>query len=109
MRPSIVVVEDEPDVLDVIRETLELEGFEAIGFNHPYLLDTLRAEPDLFLLDIMLPKQSGIEVAEQLRTARYFDTPMVAMSASRVMLDLAVATGLFQATLSKPFDLDQLI
>src|SRR5437868_3197274 len=109
MGPCVVVVEDEPDVLDVIRETLDMEGFEAIGFNHPYQVDALTVSPDLFLLDIMLPKRSGIEVAERLRTAGHTETPMVAMSASRVMLSLAEATGLFQAFLNKPFDLEQLI
>jgi CheY-like chemotaxis protein len=107
----IVVVEDEPDILHVLRDVLELEGFQVVGVPRPELVQTAvgAVAPDLFLIDVMLPGMSGIELAEQLRASGHGETPMVAMSASRLMSDIAEESGVFQATVDKPFDLPALL
>jgi DNA-binding response OmpR family regulator len=65
--------------------------------------------PGLFLLDLMLPGTSGIDVAEELRADSAPETPIVAMSASSEMLRRARDSRLFTDSLAKPFDLDDLV
>jgi two-component system response regulator MtrA len=111
MPNPIVVVDDEPDLLKTLCLALELEGFEVLCFAHPAKVASslARHSPSLFLVDIMLPGMSGIELAQQLRAAGYTETPMLALSASPVMVSLAEQSGVFQATVTKPFDLDDLL
>jgi DNA-binding response OmpR family regulator len=111
MDGHIVVIDDEPDVLEVLCEALELEGFSVVCLDRPQKVASLGedVEPSLFLIDIMLPGISGIELAQQLRVERFRDTPMIAMSASSLMVHTAEATGLFQETISKPFELDEVL
>lgn len=70
---------------------------------------TQSAHPDVFLLDLMLPGMSGIDLARRLRDLGYLREPMIAMSASPRMLNAANRSGLFQETLAKPFDLSTLL
>jgi CheY-like chemotaxis protein len=107
----IVVVEDEADLLDLLRDVLEAEGFTVIALSDPKAVDTLTegSATGLFLLDLMLPGMTGIELARLLRSTGYEKTPMVAMSASPVMLREAAQSSLFQETLAKPFDLMALL
>ena len=109
MEHPIVVVDDEPGILNLLRDLLELEGFGVMCFDRPEQLHSLAANPSLFLIDIMLPGTSGIELAQQLRAEGFVDTPMVAMSASAFMVNAAKSTRLFQATLGKPFDVARLL
>jgi CheY-like chemotaxis protein len=106
-----VVIEDDPAVLDVICDVLQLEGYTVVGLKQSPLAETLRATTAsaVFLIDIMLGEANGIEVAESLRRGGFPDSPMVAMSASKHMVAEAQGTGLFQETLGKPFDLDTLV
>jgi CheY-like chemotaxis protein len=106
---SIVIVEDEPDILTLLSDLLGGEGFSVVGFHRPFDLSALVVTPDLFVLDLMLPEGSGIEVARMLRHAGYHGTPMIAMSASEMMLEQARNSGLFQAFLPKPFDVIELL
>jgi CheY-like chemotaxis protein len=57
----------------------------------------------------MLPANSGIEVAEDLRSAVFPTLPMIGMSASVIMRDLARLSGAFEVVLNKPFDLTVLL
>jgi DNA-binding response OmpR family regulator len=86
------------------------EGFPVLCLDRPQEREHLLAAgtPSVFLIDIMLPGKSGIEVAQELRDDGFSRTPMIAMSASKLMIQVAQGTGLFQATLPKPFDLDEL-
>jgi CheY-like chemotaxis protein len=107
----VVVIDDDPGVLDVVCEVLKLEGYSVVPLEQPQPPEHLRAmaPPSVFLIDIMLGGTSGIEVADWLRRCGFPDTPMVAMSASQYMVTEAQGTGLFQETLSKPFELDTLV
>lgn len=108
---SIVVVEDEPSVLEMLREVLQAQGFSVIAVPYPELAHTIESDvhPAVFLLDMMLPGISGIELAAQLRKSGFPHTPMIAMSASPLLLEVANGSALFEATLAKPFDLSKLI
>ena len=106
-----MVIEDEAELRDLIAEVIELEGHQAVGIGHPAAArNALRGvDPDLFLVDIMLPQTSGIELAEKLRADGYADTPMIGMSASKLMRNVAAQSGMFTDTMDKPFEMDDLL
>jgi len=68
--PKILVVDDEPDVVEFIERTLRTDGFDVItAYDGIAALDLVSTEnPDLILLDIMMPMMSGYEVCEQLQS-----------------------------------------
>ena len=111
MRRCILVVEDELDLLQLVRDVLRMEGYDIVSTSDPRQMDDVLAgkHPDLFLLDVMLPGTSGIELARELRERGFGDTPMIAMSASRAMTAFARQSGEFQAVIDKPFDIDGLL
>ena len=93
-------------------QMLEDEGYSVIRLSHPVFVNDLKTrtpQPSLFVLDIMLPTMSGVQLARRLREDGYGETPMIAMSASPSMLLVAEESELFQHWLSKPFDLDTLL
>jgi CheY-like chemotaxis protein len=107
----IVVIEDEPDVREMLRLVLEDEGYEVFPIAHPASIEpTLESapDPDAFLIDIMLPGMSGIEVAARLDDEGFATTPKIAMSASQQGVVDARASGHFDAAIEKPFDLASL-
>jgi DNA-binding response OmpR family regulator len=109
-RPCVVVVEDEAPLLDLVRDMLSLEGFRVVGVERPaLLLETLHSlHPDLFLIDIMLPSMSGIELAEALRAAGQ-TAPIITMSASKLMSKVATQSGAVDDSIDKAFDAVALI
>lgn len=111
MGGRIVAVEDEPEVLDLIGDVLEMGDFNVIGVPRPSLVrEAIDAhQPDLVLMDMMLPGMSGVELALQLRETIPACPPMIALSASRLMLGLAKNSGHFVAAISKPFDIEILL
>jgi len=71
-RRTVLVVEDDPAIRRGIVDTLEASGFRAVesGDGADGLASALTREPDLVLLDIMLPRRDGFSVLEELRHAR---------------------------------------
>ena len=72
MRPSILLVEDEPGIVDFVRRGMEAEGF-AVQAEHDGLAGerrALRESFDAVVLDLMLPGRSGMEVLASLRAAK---------------------------------------
>ena len=67
--PKILVVDDEEDVVTFIKRALTMEGMEVVtAFDGLSALDTaLEKEPDLIILDIMMPIMNGYEVCARLR------------------------------------------
>ena len=111
---TILVVEDEPSVRELIADALDLEGYGVVqapdGVEAMRLLDENRPPPErlcLVLLDMMMPRADGNSVLEYLATLNSY-VPVVAMSANRQLLATAAASGA-QATLPKPFDIDLLL
>src|SRR5713226_4791632 len=84
MRPLVLVVEDEPALVTLLRYNLEREGF-AVNEAHDgeeALLQLRETMPDAVLLDWMLPRISGIEVCRQIRRApAWRDLPVIMLTA----------------------------
>ena len=107
--PTILVVDDEPTILDLLVQLLDDEGYATLAApDGVAALELLAREAaDLVLLDVMLPGLDGPGVVRRLREQpRTAAIPVVLMSAARQPgLD-----GLDHvAFLRKPFDLDQLL
>ena len=110
----VLIIEDEPDILDLIGDLLALEGYEVHTLQRiPYGLDQIRLlAPNAIVLDLRLPGVGGIELlrllAADLKLRR---TPVVICSGAS---DLTRVYGPEIATLGcevvrKPFDLEDLI
>jgi CheY-like chemotaxis protein len=82
---SILVVEDDADIRDVLVEVLELEGYEiAVAGNGREALEHLRRakRPDLILLDLMMPVMDGWQFrAEQRQNPEWAGIPVVILTA----------------------------
>ena len=84
MQPYILIVEDEPGIVEMLRYNLEAAGMEAgvAVDGDEALISIAERLPDLVLLDWMLPGTSGIEVCRQLRRRRETrGTPVIMLSA----------------------------
>jgi len=66
---TVLVVDDEPDLVDTIKFGLERAGYEVLtAYNGFEALGVARAEePDVIILDVMLPKKNGYEVSRLIR------------------------------------------
>ena len=69
MRPRVVIIEDEKDIVELVRYNFRKEGFEVESFGRGREgLDYLRRNPaDVLLLDILLPDEDGFEICKRLR------------------------------------------
>src|SRR6201988_945096 len=68
----ILIVEDEPNMVSGLRDNFEFEGFEvSTALDGVAGLElALKSAPDLVILDVMMPKMSGLEVCKQLKATR---------------------------------------
>ena len=122
MAPTVLVIEDESDILTYLMAVLEDHGFEActVSAAGSIAAAVTAAAPDLILLDVMMPMRSGVSIYKELRaTSDFSRIPVVILSGfsshgSRM-------PGEFRSMLTdesipppdgfvdKPVDLDQLI
>jgi len=81
---KILVADDEPDILEIIQYNLTKEGYEVITAKDgdDALTKVKASKPDLIILDIMMPKKTGIQVCEILRAQpAYRDTLIIFLTA----------------------------
>jgi two-component system alkaline phosphatase synthesis response regulator PhoP len=86
MEPTkILVVDDEPDILEFLEYNLKKEGYEVLTASNGEegLGLAEREDPELIILDIMMPKMDGVEVCRQLRTKPKFDKTLIAFLTAR--------------------------
>jgi two-component system, OmpR family, response regulator VicR len=107
-RVTVLVVDDEAAIRDLLREALELTGFgvEAVSDGRTALQRAQELLPDLVLTDLMMPGLSGRDLARQLKAVpATADIPIVLMSAAYQV----EADDHFAAVIPKPFELDTLL
>ena len=111
-KPSILVVDDNADMVELLRLKLTGAGYAVITAEHPLrALDLLEQQmPDVMVLDIMMPVRSGIEVLENIRwNPRYAQLPIIVLSAATLREeDRAFVNEFSRAYLDKT-DLDKLV
>lgn len=108
---TILLIEDRREVLDVLGRTLSSNGFNVLQAmdGDSGLRTALDMRPDLIILDIGLPKLSGLHVARELRK-RAFTAPILMLTALDTVPDKV--SGLDSGAddyLAKPFDYDELL
>ncbi len=110
--PMILVVDDDPDILDALSEILEGEGYRVRrARNGREALERLEpVPPQLILLDLMMPVMDGWEFANRLRQEAHdaSEVPIIVLSADRNVGAKARELGAV-GHLSKPFELGELL
>ena len=82
---KILVVDDEPDILEILSYNLKKEGFQVSVANNGEegLKKAEQEKPDLIILDIMMPQMDGVEVCRILRSRKEFDNTLIAFLTAR--------------------------
>lgn len=112
MSNSILVVEDNDDLQILFRLVLESEGYEvAIADNGKDAIRLLEEmQPQLVLMDIMMPGVSGIEVSRSIKQQQSYKTlPILLVSAVDRLKEQQLNYSQANGVLYKPFDLDNLL
>jgi two-component system KDP operon response regulator KdpE len=107
---KILVVDDEPHVLEALRVLLEGQGYRVrTAQSGPVALDAIAAEtPDLVLLDLAMPEMSGVEVSRRLRS--WSRVPIVVLSARTDELQKVEALDAgADDYVTKPFSMHELL
>lgn len=110
MAPKVLVVDDEPKIVDMVRKFLVKEGFQVLGaFDGPSALEVAAREaPDLVVLDVMLPGLDGLETLKRLKAKR--DVPVIMLTARSEEIDKLLGLGLgADDYVTKPFSLRELV
>ena len=106
----ILVVDDDPEIISLLKRGLSYEGYavEAASNGAEALAKAREKEPDLVVLDVMMPEMDGVEVARRLRQAG--DVPILMLTARGTVADrVAGLDGGADDYLVKPFALDELL
>ena len=108
--PTLLVVEDERSLAELLRSYLEAEGFTVLtAYDGPSALDQARAAaPALVVLDVMLPGLDGIEVCRQLR--RFSDAYVLMLTSKSQEIDKVVGLSVgADDYMTKPFSPRELV
>jgi len=112
-RPRILIVDDEPDLLSVLRFGLEADGFEVIEASDGVRgLELARTQsPELIVLDLMLPRMDGYKVCRALKfDERYRRIPVFILSARSGETDRRLALDLgADEYMTKPYEVRELV
>jgi two-component system response regulator RegX3 len=109
-RPLVLLVEDEESFVDALRVGLGREGFDvAVASDGEHALEAFEEHrPDLILLDLMLPKLSGIDVCRKLRERS--EVPIIVVSAKSEEIDTVLLLEMgADDYVTKPYRLRELV
>lgn len=82
---TILLVDDEPDILDIISYNLKAEGYKVktASSGREGVEEAKKVRPDLILLDVMMPEMDGIEACEQIRKTPGLEHTIIAFLTAR--------------------------
>ncbi len=114
MAKRILIVDDDPDMVEIIRLVVEEAGYETSGAHDgPDSLRKLKSEhPDLVLLDIMMPGMDGWDILHHMkRDPSIKDTPVIVVTARTQTVDkmIGLHVARVQDYVTKPFGNRELI
>jgi two-component system alkaline phosphatase synthesis response regulator PhoP len=110
MSSKILIVDDEPPIIDVLSYNLKRANYEVIVARdgEQALQQARREQPDLIILDLMLPRLDGLEVCRTLRRER--DVPIIMLTALDAEIDRVVGLELgADDYVVKPFSVRELM
>ena len=109
--PRILIVDDEPNIRDLLITSLRFAGFQvrAVANGAQTISAVLEEEPDLIVLDVMLPDMNGFSVTKRLRGAGY-TAPILFLTAKDDTEDkIAGLNAGGDDYVTKPFSLDEIV
>ena len=110
--PRILLVDDDPQVVESVQAALEALGYKVLVARdgNEGLMRAERDAPDLVVLDMMMPRRSGLAVLERLRSVAQSGPQviMVSANAEERHRDFAASHGV-AAFLKKPFEIPELL
>ena len=114
MPNKIMVVDDEPDVVDLVKLVLESDGFEVYtAYSGKEALEKIgKVVPDLVLLDIMMPQMDGWEVYSRIRAnPKTKDIPVAMLTAKSQSIDKMIGLHVVKVDdyITKPFGRSELL
>jgi CheY-like chemotaxis protein len=114
MHPTVVVVDDEPPIVEVVCEALEEEDIIAVACEHGYEAYPCirRHHPQVVILDVQMPGVDGIEVFQRLRADPVTSAiPVIFFTANaqKVLQRIPDYRSQGAELLPKPFDVDKLL
>ncbi len=110
MKKNTLIVDDDTKLQKLLKEYLEQYGFNVISLmNGAHVIDVIRSEdPDILILDIMLPDKDGLEVLKEIR--RSFTVPVIMLTARGEDMDRIIGLELgADDYLPKPFNPRELL
>ena len=110
-RTRILIVEDEPAMVQGLRDNFEYEGYEVISAldGSAGLEKALNENPDLVVLDVMMPKMSGLDVCKHLKVKKP-NLPIIMLTARGQEIDKVVGLELgADDYVTKPFSIRELM
>ena len=112
VKKRILLVDDDAEIIDAMRYALESKGYQILVARdgNQGLAMAEREDPDLVILDMMMPKRSGFLVLEKLRRTRELPVRVIMITANEGARHKAYAEMLgVDEYLRKPFAMDKLI
>lgn len=109
--PKILIVEDEPEMVVGLRDNFTFEGYQVLVANdgEAGVETALTSKPDLVVLDVMLPRLSGLDVCRRLRR-QGFSAPILMLTARGQEIDKVVGLEVgADDYITKPFSIRELI
>src|SRR6202167_898970 len=106
----VLIVEDDPNIVDLMRSNLAVRGFDTlVSFDGSKALTLLETEePDMVLLDLMLPEVDGFELCRQIRERS--DVAIIVVSARGGERDKVTALNVgADDYMTKPFSIEELL
>ena len=112
-RNKIVVIEDEPDIMEIVSYNLKREGYSVVGVDRgDEGLNVIRNQsPNLVILDLMLPGLDGLSICQQMKSDPIVrDIPVIIISAKGEESDIVIGLELgADDYLAKPFSPRELL
>ncbi|RYE59535.1 MAG: response regulator [Sphingobacteriales bacterium] len=108
---KIFVLEDDHDIREVVKLMLESENYHVVCFEsvQDFMNRNIEDDPDLYILDVMLPDGSGLEVYGQLKSGIHLtNTPIIIMSAHASLKEVTSSCSA-EEFIEKPFDMDEFL
>jgi len=111
MAKLICVLEDDNGIREILELLFTEENYEVIGFSNvnEFMAHHEKLHPDLFLLDVMLPDGSGLEVCKIIKTAQLTKSIPVLMMSAHASLGEVKNNCLAEDFIAKPFDIFDLL
>ena len=111
-KKRVLLVDDDPELLESVRLALMMRGYEVLTAcdGAEALARVERDRPDLLVLDLVMPRRSGLTVLDRMRCTAMRSTPIIMMTATdeERHRDAAKLRGV-SVFLSKPFAIEQLL